>query len=115
MFPNNNLNQTAVYWSPAGDDGYGGKTWGTPIEIPCRWIEGTDLKMGSTGKEIISKAQVQVSQDLIEDGVLYLGEIADLTAPALANPRKIKEAFSILVFDKIPTVKNGAYYREAFL
>lgn len=115
MFPNNHLNQTAVYWAIAGNNGTGGYTWATAIEVSCRWIEGNDLKIGTNGKEFLSTASVQVAQDLVLDSRLYLGTLASLSTAEKANPRLVKRAFPIRVFEKTPRMTVNEYYREVFL
>ena len=66
--------QTAVYWGTPVDDGYGTKTFADPVEISCRWediVDRINRVGGRLEEEIISKAQVYVTQDVDERGYLY--------------------------------------------
>jgi len=74
-FPNRNLNQTAVYWASPMPDGYGGFTWDDPVEIDCRWEGSTKLIKRANGEQIACMAEVQINQDVEENGMLYLGDL----------------------------------------
>lgn len=119
-FPNNNLKQTAVYWATPAKDGYGGFTWDDPIEISCRWVDSNEVILVRTaragaGEEIVSRAKIHVSQDVDEQGMLFLGELDDLTVAEKADPTTIARAYSIKKFDKVPTISGNAFYRRAWL
>jgi hypothetical protein len=114
-FPNRNLTQTAVYWASPTSDGYGGFTWDTPVEIDCRWVNSTKLIRAANGEQIICMAEVQISQDLDENGMLYLGELGDLTIAQKADPMTVSGAYHIRRFDKVPTIKGTDFFRKAFL
>jgi hypothetical protein len=114
-FPNNNLNQTAVYWGNPINDGYGTFTFDDPVEIACRWEDSNKLIRQSNGEQKLSMAEVQVSQDLDENGILFLGDLDDLTAAQEADPASISSAYVIMRFDKIPTLKGTKFFRKAYL
>lgn len=120
VFTERNLNQQAVYWATPVEDGYGGHTWATPIEIDCRWVDKIEVILSRTaragaGEELVSRAQVQVSQDLDEQGMLFLGELTDLTVAEKTDPATISNAYSIKQFAKVSTIKGTAFYRKAWL
>jgi hypothetical protein len=114
-FPENNLNQTCVYWGNPTADGSGGFTWDDPIELDCRWEEKTELIRTSKGDNIVSNASVQVKQDLDENGWLFLGDLDDLDSSEEDDPMTISNAYEIKKFDKIPTMKADKFYRRAWL
>lgn len=115
-FPSRNLNQKAVYWGSPTPNGSGGFTWADPVEIDCRWVASNEQIFSGNGDQIISRARVTVNQDLDEQGVLFLGEIAELTIAQKANPKTLSSAFSIKKFDKVPTIsKPIRFSRKAFL
>ncbi len=114
-FPDRNLNQTAVYWASPATDGYGGFTWGTPIEIECRWVNKNVLVQKQNGDQLISQAMVQVNQDLDEQGMLYLGVLDDLTTAQKADPMTVIGAYAIQAFGKTPTMKADKFFRKAVL
>jgi len=113
--------QTAVYWGAPEDDGYGGKDFDSiyPIEIACRWEEKTELisRIGARlGEELISNAQVSVTQDVDEQGYLYLGTLDNLDSDQEANPETIDDAYSIKKFEKIPSLgSTNEFVRKAYL
>lgn len=115
-FPNRNLNQTCVYWGNPTADGYGGFTWDDPVEIACRWVDSTRLIRDSKGEEIVCRAEVQLRQDVDEDGLLYLGTLDDLESSEEETPTSITGAYMIKRFDKVPLVNRAdKFYRKAFL
>jgi len=75
----------------------------------------TGMKGDEPGIEVISTAQVLVKQDVDENGVLYLGELTDLTSGQRSNPKLIDTAFKIKRFEKIPTIKSGRFLRKVYL
>ena len=100
--------QTAVYWGSPVADGYGGKTLADPVEISCRWedrVEKISIVTASRlGEEIVSKAQVFVTEDVEELGWLFLGDLDDLDSDEEADPMTVDGAYEIKRFDKTPVL-----------
>jgi len=108
--------QTAVYWGSPVNDGYGGYTYTTPIEIAVRWEGSTKVITTSKGVEYVSRAEVIVNQDVDEEGYLYLGALSDLTDEQKADPRLVDGAWKIMRFDKTPMIfKTDEFVRKAYL
>jgi len=113
--------QTAVYWAPGADDGYGGKAWGTPVEVACRWDETTKLVITSQagikpGEEVVAQAKVLVNTDLEYGGYLLLGSLDDLDSAEEADPMTVEGAWRIIRWEKIPMVfETDDFVRTAYL
>jgi len=108
--------QTAVYWGIPTDDGYGGYTYSTPVEIAVRWEDSTKVITTSKGVEYTSRAEVIVNQDVDEEGYLYLGTLSDLTEKQKEDPKLVDGAQKIMRFDKIPMIfKTDEFVRKAYL
>lgn len=113
--------ETAVYWGSPVNDGFGGFTFATPVEIKCRWENKSEIDIGwlSTGfpaNVLLSKSSVLVTQDLDKLGYLYLGTLADLSGEDTSKPITIEGAHQIHRFDKIPMVfKTNDFVRIAWL
>jgi len=132
--------QTAVYWGDPTPDGYGGKTYSDPVEIPCRWDDTLEVIKDERGEEIICKAKVLVTQDLEEGGMLYLGTLEDLgivvtggnvvmgglgigniVLAGLAkikksHPEDVEDAYEITMVEKIPMIRSTSeYVRTVYL
>lgn len=130
--------QTAVYWANPVADGYGGTTYDYPIEISCRWEDSTRKVMDANGDEIVSRAQILLTRDVDEGGVLFLGDLDDLVTALLleigdfllletgdyilresseeVNPKLMADAYEIVRFDKIPMIKKtDEFVRTAYL
>jgi hypothetical protein len=115
IFPDIELNQTAVYWGNPVKDGQGGFTWDDPVEIPCRWNDIVKTVLGRDGKEFVSKAIIQIDQDLDKNGMLFLGCLDDLDSSVEADPSTGDDVYIIRDFSKIPTVEPETFYRKAIL
>jgi len=111
--------QTAVSWGSPVNTGYGKKTFADPIEISCRWenvIEGINRVGSRLGEEIISEAQVYVTQDVEEQGYLFLGDLDDLDSDEEADPTTVEKAYMINKFEKIPVMRSTSeFLRKAYL
>ena len=110
--------QTAVYWGDPADDGYGGKTFGNgyPVEIDCRWEDTVQVVRDARGNEIICRALVFVTEDLDEQGYLYLGSLDDLDSSEEGDPMTVDGAYSIKRFDETPALYSTTeFVRKAYL
>jgi len=110
--------QTAVYWTPDGEDGYGNTvfTSDSPREIACRWEDSTRLMTDAQGDEIVVRAEVFVTEDLEEKGVLYLGTLDDLDSAQEDDPKQVDGAYEIRRFDKMPELGSATkFLRKAYL
>lgn len=108
--------QTAVYWCSPVNDGYGGFTFASPIEIPVRWEDQTEVITTRDGSQYVSRARILVTQDVDEGGYLYLGSLSDLTEAQKANPTLLPTAWRIRRFDKVPMIfKTDEWIRTAYI
>jgi len=106
--------QTAVYWAPAGNSGYG-DSFAAAIEVPCRWDDVSEQIINQNGQEITSEAKLLLTDDVIEGGYMYLGTLDDLDSDP-ADPREVKKAFSIQQVRRTPLFRSTTQFvYEAFL
>jgi len=115
-FPENNLNQAAIYWSAGTVDGFGEHTHAKPTEINCRWCDEQKEFVTAEGEKKISNAFVQVPQSVDIGGYLFLGSLTTYTS--LVNethPETVAGAFRIQAYSSTPTLDGSAFYREAVL
>ena len=106
--------QTAVYWGSPVEDGQGGMTFADPVEIACRWDISTTVISDSQGREVVSRAIILLTQDVDEEGYLYLGELDDLDSDP--DPREVQGAYSIKQFSKVSMIKSTTeFVRTAYL
>ena len=106
--------QTAVYWGTPVSDGSGGFTYADAVEISCRWDDIQELIIDNKGREIMSVAKLIVTQDLDQQGWLYLGTLDDLdSAP---QPLSSSGAYPIARITKIPELKSTTkFIRRIYL
>jgi len=108
--------QTACYWGSPVEDGYGGYTYTTAIEIKCRWDDVSEKITNQKGNEIISNAQLLITQDLNEEGFLWLGALTSLTTAQKADPLKVEKAYPIQKLEKSPLFKStNKFVRKVYL
>jgi len=108
--------QTAVYWGAPVEDGYGGKTFDDPVEIDCRWEDTMEVISDLQGNETVSRSAIYVTQDVHEQGYLYLGDLDDLDSDEEADPTTIEKAYRIKRFDKIPILRSASeFLRKVYL
>ena len=111
-----NCAQTAVYWGNPVNDGYGGFTFDTPIEVACRWEDRIGQFTARNGEQIYTKATVYVLQDVEEGGWVYLGTLADIATEDTDKPKTIDTAYEIKRFDKLPGLGSTTeFVRKAYL
>jgi hypothetical protein len=106
------MKQTAVYWGPPVEDYDGGHAYPDPVEIRCRWTSVEGEMMDPVSHDTTDKSSVFVSQDVVKDGYLYLGDLASVESE---NPATLKAAKKIVGFAKIPNLKNTEYLRVAMV
>jgi hypothetical protein len=109
--------QTAVYWGNPTNDGYGGFTFDSPVEIMCRWDDVSKVDVGPDGNIQLTRSSIMVTQDLDELGYLYLGSLDDFDSTVdTSKPQDIQGAYIIHRFDKTPMVfKTDEFVRVAHL
>lgn len=102
------LNQYAVYWPCTGYDNQGDPTFGSPVSIRVKWEQDTRLLTNPDGSPTAVTTTVFVDRDLVEDGKLWLGKLADL-------PENPSSVMLIVAFNKIGDVKAKRFTRMATL
>ena len=102
--------QTAVYWGSPVNDGYGGYTYATPVEIKVRWDDKQELFQNKHGVAVMSNAELLVQQDLHPEGYLYLGSLSGLSMQQKVNPLLVPAAFPIQKIEKSPMIKSTTVF-----
>jgi hypothetical protein len=116
-------NQKCVYWPSPANDGEGGFTFDDSIELDCRWEEMTQLTTDSKGNAITSRAVVFLTQDVDEEGMLYLGTLESLydnyatesSGGGVNDPKTIPGTYFIKRFQKTPNLQGTEFLRKAYL
>jgi len=105
--------QTAVYWSFRSINQYGVKTYDSPVQISVRWEDKNEQFLDTKGQIQMSKSVVFVDRDMVNQDVLMLGVLADITDAV--NILENEGAWEIKRFDKLPNIKATEFLRTAFL
>lgn len=107
---------TAVYWESPVNDGFGGFIYNDPVEIKCFWQDKEQIIGKDDEKVVISRAVVYSLIDLETDGLLWLGNLDDLTTAQQSNPRSIDGIQIVKRFEKTAAMRsNSVYMRKSFL
>jgi hypothetical protein len=117
MILSNYLKQKAVYWGSPSYDGYGGRTFASPVEILCRWVKKNEMFIDASGRETVSNAVVIVGQSLDLGGFLYLGTLLDLDSSSVTpdDVSGITGAKEIRAITEVPDLQGTMVVRRAFL
>lgn len=106
--------QTAVYWGNPVNNGYGGFTYDDPIEIQCRWEDKSEIFTLNGGAQMVSKSIVFTVVDLSDNGILYLGTLADLDSYQEDNPLTVINAYTIKREDKSPALRSTTQFLRKY-
>jgi len=112
--------QKAVYWPPGSEstaglnyDDYGQPLYAQAVELNCRWDDGDEEIVMADGTRDLSRAQVIVDRDVSVRGVLFLGELTDVSD--LDNPKENEGAWEIRRVDKNPDIDGEDFLVRAYL
>jgi len=90
--------ETAVYWAPSTPDGFGHRTFLTPVEVMCRWQDRVERAVDDEGQQFVSRATVYPRTTLLLNGWVYRGTLVELTTEygsVPANPQNVVGAFRV--------------------
>ena len=108
--------QTAVYWGPPEDDGFGGDVFAVGIEIKCRWDDVSEMIMDKQGNQIVSNSKLLVVDELDENGFLFQGTLSELSTDQKSNPMEILKAYPIKKLMTSPLFGSSTeFVREVML
>lgn len=111
----NKLNQTAVYWSVSGFDGYGKPSFVAGVEKEVKWADKQEMFLNSDRKEELSAAVIHIDFDISLNDYFYLGELDDLTAGEIADPLICDDAYKVKSFSKISNLSGTEFVRKGWL
>lgn len=108
--------QTAIYWEPTGTGLYGEKTFAVPRETKVRWDDSAEVITTNDGKQIVSKAQLLITEELKYEGYVLLGELDDFTGEDITNPLEVPGAYEIKRTDSNPLFRStDKFVRQVWL
>lgn len=108
-------NQNAVYWPPTGPDGFGGSTYGTAVDIAVRWESRQEIYVDKDAREARSLAVVYPDRELMTEGLMYLGTLADLASGQEADPFSITGIQEIKSAQSSPSVNGREFLYKVWL
>ena len=109
------LKQKAVYWGSPTPSGYGAYTFAAGIEINVRWEDKQVKFVNNKNIEVLSSSVIMLDVDIEVGGMLYLGELTDLSSSQILNPLLVSGSYEIGRYDKVPNLNVTDYVRTAWL
>lgn len=103
------MKQTATYWAPGSNDGFGGVGFSAPVTIKCRWQDKAELFRDSQARELTSSSIVYPELPLRRQGYLYLGESSE------ADPANLIDAKEIRQTGSSPSLTNSETLNKVWL
>ena len=103
------MNQTATYWTPGGNDGFGGGSFSAPVQIRCRWQDSAVLFRDAKAREATSSAIVYTDSTVMNRGYLFLGTSVEV------DPTEVVGAFEIRQNSKSPSLSGQITLNKVFL
>lgn len=101
--------QDVTYWEPLAQDGWGSKTFETPIILKCRWENRAERFIDALGEEVVSRAVVWLPQNVEIKGYLFLGSETSVDPTIVLNAYEVRQIF------EIPDLRNMFKERRVFL
>lgn len=92
---NRHFTQQATYWPPGSPDGFGGISYGTPVEIMCRWQSDNALYRDAEGQEFTASSVVYLSEGIEVKGQLAKGHHSTMPDGA----REIRNIYETVTLD----------------
>lgn len=111
------LRQTVTYWETDSTDVFGNTSWDAGVEIKARWEEQAEDVLNADGENVVSRAVVYVDgeQDIVVDGVMFLGLKSELTAAQIPDPDKVANAYRIIAIRESPGLRNRRSLKKLWL
>lgn len=107
------LNQFAVYWAPAGLDANLATTYGSPVQLRCRWEDVVQLMMDAKGDSYMTKAVIDLEVPVVALGVLWKGKKVNIASGT--DPMVNAGASAIRSTGSIPNRKASQTLYTAYL
>lgn len=105
-----------TYWEPTGGTGPDGQpTYKDPVQIYVFWMDINEIFTNAKGQEQRSLSKVLTRVDVVVDGVLWHGRLANATNLQKPFANNNPKAHAIARFDKIPTIDQDDFARTAYL
>lgn len=108
-----NLKHDVTHWPVTGTDGFGGFTFGTPVEIKGRWEGKAELFKNADNEEVVSQVVAYFNVDLDIGDFLALGLHAAVADPTTLSGSS--RAYRIQQFGKTTDLRNLMAVRKVFL
>jgi hypothetical protein len=107
-----NLSASITYWAPNVYNTHGETTYAAPVLLQGRWMTRIQTVVNTMGQEVLTSAEIFLSDDVAEEGVLAVGDYTDQATPqdlGSANVGIVKS------FISQPDLRNMQQERRAYV
>jgi hypothetical protein len=104
-----NLHQKCVYWARSGNTAFGKPSYADPVELSCRWEDGTFETIDSKGDTVVSGAKVFLAESIAPQGVMLRGTLEDIQASGFddEDPLANQGVHEIINAGNVPALKRS--------
>lgn len=104
--------QSMVYWPYTGADLFGQPTYGTPVQMTCRWDDYVKQVFNTEGSPVFSKIELITRTRLQPKGLVWKGSLALFTADL--RPDVSEGVHEIIAASSTPNFRNTETLYEAW-
>ena len=104
--------QRAIYWEKLTPDHHGRNRYAEPVEIACRWEEGTSDFRTAGGTALMFTATIYVDRPMKIGDKLKRGTLESDTP---SNPDEVDKAYTIQRYSEIPNLRNTETLLTAYV
>jgi len=103
--------QFLVYWAYTGADLFGQPTYGTPIQMSCRWDDAIKQVFLDDGSPVFSKIEIISKNRLEPKGLVWKGKLANfsLSSTNIVGQAIVGSSSVGVVYDVRASVAEGVY------
>ena len=104
--------QKLVYWPYSGADRHGQPTYGTAVEMSCRWDDAVKQIFTTEGSPVFSSIELITQVRIQPKGMVWLGKLSQVTSATV--PRSNSGVREVIMVASTPTIRNTETLYEAW-
>ena len=104
--------QTLVYWPYTGADLFGQPSYGSPVQMTCRWDDMVKQVYHVDGSPVFSKVELITRTRLQPKGLVWKGTLVAFSAPL--RPDVSTGVLEIIAASSTPNLRNTETLYEAW-
>ena len=90
------LTNTITVWEVGASNGYGNFSFSAPVQLSCRYQNGTQIAIDSLGQEYVSTATIYTTSQLTLNSFVYNGVSAETNPQLVTGAYRIRNLYTTL-------------------